>query len=68
MRTPNYGALPPSHGAPCPKTERQAMKVLVLHYIEPKYRDFFNSEDLLRELFKHLRRHPWPCPGHILCP
>ena len=44
------------------------MKVLVLHYIEPEYRDFFNSEDLFLELFKHLRRHPWPCPGHILCP
>ena len=38
------------------------MKVLVLHYIEPEYRDFFNSEDLLRELFKHLRRHPGPVP------
>lgn len=32
------------------------MKVLVLHHIEPEYQDFFNSEDLFRELFKHLRR------------
>lgn len=40
MRTPNYGALPPSHDAPCPKTERHAMKVLVLHHIEPEYQSF----------------------------
>jgi len=32
------------------------MKVLVLHHVEPEWREFFNEEDLFRNLFRHLRR------------
>lgn len=35
------------------------MKILILHHIEPEYRDFFNDEDLFRELFRHLRRQTY---------
>lgn len=32
------------------------MRVLILHHIEPQWREFFNEEDLFRNLFRHLRR------------
>lgn len=35
------------------------MRVLILHHVEPEYRDFFNEEDLFRHLFTHLRRHAY---------
>lgn len=33
------------------------MRVLVLHHIEPQWREFFNEEDLFRNLFRHLSRN-----------
>jgi hypothetical protein len=47
---------PPGSNSLTAAAQALSMKILVLHHIEPEWREFFNEEDLFRNLFIHLKR------------